>query len=106
MRSKSDEKKMVWSGYGHKALKIVRTKFRGRLVRMRSPVQIQIAAPKILENFGFRGFFVAKSCFAVWVKNSDPHRDPHAEMAGKDKRVPDGKICLPARFFAAFYSLI
>ena len=68
LRSKSDEKKMVWSGYGHKALKIVRTKFRGRLVRMRSPVQIQIAAPKILENFGFRGFFVAKSCFAVWVK--------------------------------------
>ena len=46
MRSKSDEKKMVWSGYGHKALKIVRTKFRGRLVRMRSPVQIRIAAPQ------------------------------------------------------------
>ena len=45
MRSKSDEKKMVWSGYGHKALKIVRTKFRGRLVRMRSAVRIRIAAP-------------------------------------------------------------
>ena len=31
-------------------------------------------------------------------KSADPHRDPHAEMAGKDERVPDGKICLPARF--------
>ena len=104
LRSKSDEKKMVWSGYGHKALKIVRTKFRGRLVRMRSAVQIRPAAPKILENFGFRGFFVANSCFAVWVKKSDPHRDPHAETAGKDKRAPDGKICLPARFFVAVLS--
>ena len=69
---------------------------------MRSAVRICPAAPKIPENFGFRGFFVAKSCFAVWVKNSDPHRDPHAERAGKDKRVPDGKICLPARFLLPF----
>ena len=56
------------------------------------------SSSKILENFGFRGFFVAESCFAVWLKNSDPHRDPHAETAGKDKRAPDGKICFPARF--------
>ena len=80
LRSKSDEKKMVWSGYGHKAQKIVRKKFRWRLVRMRSPVRIWVAAPKIPENFGFRGFFVAKSYFAGWPKISDPHRDPHAEM--------------------------
>ena len=76
------------------------------LVRMRSAVQIRPAAPKILENFGFRGFFVVKSCFAVWPKISDPHRDPHAETAGKDERAPDGKICFPARFFIAFFSLI
>ena len=57
---------------------------------------------KIPENFGFRGFFVAESCFAVWLKNSDPHRDPHAETAGKDERVPDGKICLPVRFLLPF----
>ena len=76
-----------------------------QLVRMRSAVQIRPAAPQILENFGFRGFFVANSCFAVWVKKSDPHRDPHAETAGKDKRPPDGKICLPVRFFAAFFLL-
>ena len=50
------------------------------LVRMRSPVRIWVAAPKIPENFGFWGFFVAKSCFVGWSKISDPHRDPHAEM--------------------------
>ena len=72
---------------------------------MRSAVQIRPAAPKILENFGFRGFFVAESCFAVWLKNSDPHRDPHAETAGKDERVPDGKICLPARSLLPFTRL-
>ena len=38
------------------------------LVRMRSPVQIWVAAPKILENCGFRGFIVAKINFFVWVK--------------------------------------
>ena len=65
---------------------------------MRSPVQIRIAAPKTPENLGFWGFFVAKSCFTVRVKNPDPHRDTHAETAGKDKRAPDGKICLPVRF--------
>lgn len=68
------------------------------MVRMRSPVQIRIAAPKTPENLGFWGFFVAKSCFTVRVKNPDPHRDTHAETAGKDKRAPDGKICLPVRF--------
>ena len=73
---------------------------------MRSPVQIWVAAPKILGNCGFRGFFAAKSCFVVWPELSDPHRDPHAETAGKDERAPDGKICFPARFFIAFFSLI
>ena len=46
---------------------------------MRSPVRIWVAAPKIPENCGFRGFFVAKSYFTGWPKISDPHRDPHAE---------------------------
>ena len=68
MFSKSDGKQAVWSGYGHKATKIVRKKFWGRLVRMRSPVRIWVAAPKIPENFGFRGFFVAKSNETVRVK--------------------------------------
>ena len=39
-----------------------------QLVRMRSPVRIWVAAPKIPENFGFRGFFVAKSNETVRVK--------------------------------------
>ena len=55
------------------------------LVRMRSPVQIWVAAPKILENLGFRGFFVAKSCFMVCLQISDPHRDPHAEMRQRNQ---------------------
>ena len=38
------------------------------MVRMRSPVQIWVAAPKSLENFGFQGFFVANFDFLVWVK--------------------------------------
>ena len=46
LRSKSDGKQADWSGYGYKELKIVRKKFQSRLVRMRSPVQIWVAAPK------------------------------------------------------------
>ena len=30
---------------------------------------------------------------------SDPHRDPHAEKAGKVQRVPGRKFALPARLF-------
>ena len=37
------------------------------MVRMRSAVRICLAAPKSLENFGFRGFFVAIFDFLVWV---------------------------------------
>jgi len=59
---------MILSEYDHKVRKIVRKKFRRRLVRMRSPVRIWVAAPKIPENFGFRGFFVAKSNETVRVK--------------------------------------
>lgn len=44
--SKSGGKQADWSGYGHKARKIVRKKFQGRLVRMRSAVQIRPAAPR------------------------------------------------------------
>jgi len=38
------------------------------LVRMRSAVRIRPAAPKSIENFGFRCFFVAKTTEMVWVK--------------------------------------
>ena len=80
MCAKSDRKQENWSGYSYKVPKIVIKNLKSRLVRMRSPVRIWVAAPKIPENFGFWGFFVAKSCFVGWPKISDPHRDPHAEM--------------------------
>ena len=35
---------------------------------MRSAVRICPAAPKCIENFGFRCFFVAKTLKMVWVK--------------------------------------
>ena len=56
---------------------------------MRSAVRIRPAAPKSIENFGFRCFFVEKMHFYVRVKmwvNFDPHPDPHAEMPGKVER--------------------
>ncbi|MBM6924890.1 hypothetical protein H6B51_02950 [Pseudoflavonifractor phocaeensis] len=63
--SKSGGKQADRSVYRYKVRKIVRKKFQSRLVRMRSPVQIRIAAPKSLENFGFQGFFVAIFDFTV-----------------------------------------
>ena len=38
------------------------------MVRMRSAVRIRPAAPKSIENFGFRCFFVVKMLKEVWVK--------------------------------------
>ena len=38
------------------------------MVRMRSAVRIRPAAPKSIENLGFRCFFVEKTHFYVWVK--------------------------------------
>ena len=76
------------------------------LVRMRSPVRIWVAAPKIPENFGFWGFFVAKSCFVGWSKISDPHRDPHAEMKQRNQWTQEcrtgRRASCPAHFFC-FY---
>ena len=98
MDTRVPETSSFWSKKHRKALERKSWGVPNQLVRMRSPVQIRIAAPKTPENLGFWGFFVAKSCFTVRVKNPDPHRDTHAETAGKDKRAPDGKICLPVRF--------
>ena len=38
------------------------------MVRMRSAVRIRPAAPKSIENLGFRCFFVGKTHFYVWAK--------------------------------------
>lgn len=61
-------------------------------------IQIEVRFQKSPKTSVFGDFFVAKSCFTVRVKNPDPHRDPHAETVGKDKKAPDGNICLPVRF--------
>ena len=45
-----------------------RKSIHGFLVRMRSAVRIRPAAPKSIENFGFRCFFAVKIHFEVWVK--------------------------------------
>ena len=54
--SKSDGKQVDWSGYSYKARKIVRKNLRGRLVRMRSAVQICLAAPNNRLNAMFKRF--------------------------------------------------
>ena len=110
MHSKSDGKQADWSRYGHKAQKIVRKNSKSRLVRMRSPVRIWVAAPKIPENFGFWGFFVAKSYFVGWPKISDPHRDPHAEMRQRkqwtQERRTGRRASCPAYFFLPLSNLL
>ena len=53
---------------GTKCPESMRPHSTNQLVRMRSAVRICLAAPKSLENFGFRGFFVAIFDFSVWVK--------------------------------------
>ena len=62
-------------------------KGQGQLVRMRSAVRICPAAPKSIENFGFRCFFVAKTLKMVWVKmrvNCLTHTVTHT------RKCPDG----------------
>ena len=52
----------------HKALQIKGWEDFYHLVRMRSAVRIRPAAPKSIENRGFRCFFVKKTYFYVRVK--------------------------------------
>ena len=74
------------------------------LVRMRSPVRIWVAAPKIPENFGFWGFFIAKNCFVVWLQFFDPHRDPHTEMIQRTQECRAGRwTSCPAQFSFCLY---
>ena len=58
-----------------------------QLVRMRSPVQIWIAAPKNSRNRLISGVFVLLSVKIMrvkkWIGWDDPQLDPHGEMRGK-----------------------
>ena len=73
------------------------------LVRMRSPVQIWIAAPKNSRNRLISGVFVLFSRKIMragkWVSVDDPQLDPHGEMRGKVQRAPGRKFGLPVRCF-------
>ena len=73
------------------------------LVRMRSPVQIWIAAPRNSWNRRISGVFVLFSLKIMWVKKwvrqDDPQLDPHGEMSGKVSRAPGRKFGFPARCF-------
>ena len=77
----------------HKALQIKGWEDFYHLVRMRSAVRIRPAAPKSIENLGFRCFFVGKTHFYVRIKmwgNRLTHTVTHtgkcAERA-KDERT-------------------
>ena len=73
-----------------------------QLVRMRSPVQIWVAAPEALKIKVFEGFLLRILIF--WCGSNvgqivDPHRGPHGERAGKLQRVQGRKFALPALLF-------
>ena len=80
-----------------------------RLVRMRSAVRICPAAPKSIENFGFRCFFVAKTPEMVWVKmwvNCLTHTVTHttkcAERAKEHRRGGFAFSPVFLRLFSAY----
>ena len=56
------------SGKAPKALKTARRSTPIHFVISRSCVRVTPPAPKSIENFGFRCFFVAKTLKMVWVK--------------------------------------
>ena len=67
------------------------------LVRMRSAVRIRPAAPKSIESFGFRCFFVVKTHFQVWGKmrvNRLTHTLTHTRKCAE--RARDGRTDIPS----------
>ena len=76
------------------------------MVRMRSAVRIRPAAPKSIENFGFRCFFVVKTLKDVWVKmrvncltHTLTHTRKYAERAKKGRK---GSSAIYQMAFATF----
>ena len=99
------ETSSFWNKNSRKALERNGWRAPNQLVRMRSPVQIRIAAPKSLENFGFQGFFVAIFDFLVWVKmwvNLLTHTVTHMRKGPeRSKQCRAGSL----RFLPGFFSL-
>ena len=77
---------------------------------MRSAVRIRPAAPKSIENLGFRCFFVGKTHFYVWVKmwvNCLTHTLTHTRKCSeraKDERTE--AVILKGLFFVSPRSCI
>ena len=110
MDTRVPETSSFWRKKGRKALKIKGWKAPNQLVRMRSPVQIRIAAPKSLENFGFQGFFIADFDFLLWVKmwaNWLTHTVIHTRKGPESvKECRAGSLRFPPGFFSALYDLL
>ena len=76
---------------------------------MRSAVRIRPAAPKSIENFAFRCFFVAKTPEMVWGKmwvNRLTHTVTHTtKCVERFKEHRRGGFCLLSGIFASFFCL-
>ena len=74
---------------------------------MRSAVRICPAAPKSIENFGFRCFLVAKMLKNVWVKmwvNCLTHTVTHKrKCTERMKEYRRGSFCFLSGIFASFF---
>ncbi len=79
------------------------------MVRMRSAVRIRPAAPKSIENFGFRCFFVEKTHFYVWVKmwvNRLTHTVTHTRKChDRRKEYRRGSFAFPPVLFRVLFCL-
>ena len=73
----------------------------------RSGVRVTPPAPKSIENFGFRCFFVAKKLKKVWVKmwvNCLTHTLTHTrKCAERVKEHRRGSFCFLSGIFASFF---
>jgi hypothetical protein len=89
---------------GPKSLKTVRRSARIHFVISRSCVRVTPPAPKSIENFGFRCFFVAKTLKKVWVKmwvNCLTHTETHTrKYPDRSKEYRRGSFCLLSGIFA------
>lgn len=91
-------------GKAPKALKTAKRSAPIHFVISRSCVRVTPPAPKSIENFGFRCFFVAKTLKKVWVKmwvNCLTHTETHTrKYPDRSKEYRRGSFCLLSGIFA------
>ena len=85
--SKSDGKQADRSVYRYKARKIVRKKFLGRLVRMRSPVQIWVAAPRCVDKRDAQQNTALSCGVSAFFKRKARKQGENVEKSKKEERV-------------------